>query len=150
MLAGFNNPRFPMPLNQRLVAALLIACCGAAVMVTIMLEGPIKLHLVLAATVGAAISGNLCGELFGRPGKRGAGMAAFGAVLATLLGAVFAGLLLSPAGGPIAVVAAPTFVAMSLLASPLVLLVWLVAMSGVHLAMCLLGRRREGLPQSRK
>jgi hypothetical protein len=132
-----------MPPIHRFVAATLTAFAGAAAMVAIMLpDWPLDPVLVSAAAAGAFVAGLAAARFFGQSGRQGHLTAAAAAILTTLAGAGVAGFAigliegLPLQGGLIAVV----FVAIEISTTPHALLVWLVAMSGVHLVMLALRR----------
>ncbi len=125
-----------MHITHHLFAATLTAMSGASVMVGMDMSGRTDPGLVLSAACGAFIAGAFAAPLFGHGHRQGAVMAAIGAIFATALGAAIAGLGLAlVAAEPLAVLVAPVIVAAAILASPHLLLVWVVTMAGVHLVM---------------
>lgn len=119
-----------MDRSERAAIAALIGMGGAAVMAAIgvaagggTLGGAVL--PVAAAGGGAFLAGLATARFFGRPGGRGAALAAAGALLATGGGAALgAGFLAGPSG----FLAGPVFVALSLVEAPAVALVWAAAM----------------------
>lgn len=134
-----------MPATHRLLAASLTAVAGAAVMVAISLPTqPLNPMFVLAAAAGAFLAGLASARFFGHPGRNGHLMGAAAAVLTTLAGAGIAGFGIGLIGGfPLqgALVAA-AFVAAQVATTPHALVVWLIAMTAVHLVMLTLRQSR--------
>ena len=121
-----------MPPSLRLIAAVLCAISGFAVILTMGVTpfsgGAI---LVAFATCGAALGGAVSAPLFGLPGWAGVGWAAVGAISATVLGAAIAGFLFGLLSGDAALglVFGPATVFDRLASSPAVLCSWLVTMA---------------------
>ncbi len=89
------------------------------------------LGFILPAVSGAFLAGLACAGLFRHPGGKGLGLAALGAVAATLLGAAIAGLGLGLVLGPTfaGALIAPYAVASAILTQPAVLATWAITMA---------------------
>lgn len=138
-----------MPHFLRLAAAALIGTSGTVVMIAMLgrfwfLDWP----FVLAACIGAGLSGFAWGDLFGWPGGRGVWLAVTGAGLATATGAALAGLGLGVvAGAPFAgAVMGPVAVGQALVTQLLPFLVWVLSLGFAHLALSWLRRVQLLLP----
>jgi hypothetical protein len=133
-----------MHITHRLFAATLIAMSGASVMVAMTGVRHVDLGLVIPATCGAFIAGAVAAPLFGQPDRQGALMAILGAVFATALGAVIAGLGLGLViAEPMVPFIAPLMVVAMIFGSPHILIVWMTTMAGTHLVMWVLQSRPD-------
>lgn len=137
-----------MPLTRRLFTAAAIALAGAFVMLAMLWPSFIDaLPMTLFAGAGALLPGLVFAPLFGRPGRTGIALAAFGAVSATLVGAGLGGLSFGLLAGVSieGLWAGPILVAQAIAMTPSVLLVWVATMSAVHLA-AIRWARRPAMP----
>lgn len=89
-----------------------------------------EVGMVLLAALGAWASGWICGPMFGHPGGWGWFAAAIGAGLSTMLGAAIAGTLMVPFLGTLL---APLILLELALQAPVIVVVWLAAMAGLHI-----------------
>ena len=137
-----------MPPTHRLAAATLTALAGAVVMAAISFPTyPQDPVLTLWAAAGAFLAGLAAARFFGQSGRSGHLTAAAAAILTTLAGAGLAGFGIGLINGfPLqGVLVAAGFVA-SQVATSSALLVWLIAMTAVHLVMLTL-RKSAPVPR---
>jgi hypothetical protein len=122
--------------QHRLLAALLVALSGSTVM-TLMIwpDWQSEGGLIVLAGGGAFVAGMGCAKLFGQPGHAGVGWAVLGALLATSIGAAFAGFVLGLMSWPSLGIAliAPVLVIVTVFTQPTVMLGWVITMTLVHL-----------------
>lgn len=121
-----------MILSHRIYTSTLIGISGASVMCA-MSFGRVEPAMAMIAGAGAFFAGLPVAGLFGGQGRKSALAAGAGAVMATGLGAILAGVVLALGTGfPGAVAVAPAAVFGAILSKPLAALTWACSMAGVH------------------
>ena len=98
-------------------------------------------EMLLPAAIGAGLAGMMFFALFGGKGERGWTLAAIGAVLATVVGAMLAILVLGLWGGEhilndaSVVLVGPWFILVMFVEFPLTIFLWIGIMSAAHLVL---------------
>lgn len=119
-----------MPLTARLAVALIVGLTGPLAMLWPILPGWRDLDTVAGLALASAATAALTASVFGRRGAFGAGLAAGGAVLTTLIAAALFGALLLPLQGA---VLGPALVLLRLDVDPGVALVIVTGFAAAHL-----------------
>ena len=126
-----------MSVRLRFAVAAMIGLCGLVVMIAIIVTSGVTVSGIprycLASFLGATVAGLATAPLFGRAGRRGAGLALLGAVLATGGGAAVGGAVYALGIDPLAgFFFGPAMVIDSALRSPVVVLVLAGSLAAAH------------------
>lgn len=98
--------------------------------------------IVAASSLGGVVSLFLSGDRMGQSGLQGALRATAGGIWVTFVGALIGGTLSLPLYGTMF---GPFIVCVTLLGTPVLLMLWVVNMSGIHLLLGIYQRERDSI-----